>query len=121
MSGYLDVKARETAERLLQKFGMNATYKKIIQGTFNPTTQTMTNTETDYAITIYIDKPNSGDITSGLASATDVMILVSAKELGVEVNVGDKIVGDKTYEVKADKPIYSGALIAMHQIICVIR
>ena len=118
MSGALDTKMRATAERLLKKFGKVATYKKITQGTYDPTTGGITNTETDYAVTIYIQSPESGDIQSGIANASDIVALVSAKELGVEVAQGDKIIAGGTYEVKVNKPVWSGEQIALHQIIC---
>lgn len=122
MPGQLDNKARATAEKLLKKFGKVATYRKVVQGTYDVNTGTMTNTNQDTTVTIYIDKVSSGDITSGIATADDVNIMVSSKELGaVNVASGDKIIADKTYEVKRIQPEYSGEMIALYNFICVVR
>ena len=122
MSGALDNKARATAEKLLKKFGKVATYRKVVQGVYDVNTGTMTNTNQDTSVTVYIDKVSSGDITSGIATADDVNIMVSSKELGaVNVASGDKIIADKTYEVKKIMPTYSGEMIALYNFICVVR
>lgn len=122
MPGQLDNKARATAEKLLKKFGKVATYRKVVQGTYDVNTGIVTNTNQDTTVTIYIDKVSSGDITSGIATADDVNIMVSSKELGaVSVASGDKIIADKIYEVKRIQPEYSGELIALYNFICVVR
>lgn len=118
MSGALDTKARATALKLLQKFGKIATYRKVVTGAYNTSTQTVTNTTTDYAITTYLESPSQGLLSSGLAISTDLVALVSAQELGVDVVAADTIImGSKTYTVKSNSPIYSGELIALHQIV----
>jgi hypothetical protein len=122
MGGALDTKARATAEKLLQKFGKVATYQKDVEGIYNPVTGDVPITTTTYPITCYIDKPTSGEIQAGLADVKDAVILVSAKELGVDAESGDSIdVGDVTYSIKSDMPVWSGELIALHRLVSVIR
>ena len=120
MSGALDNTARNTALKLLQKFGKDAVFKREVAGTFNATTGEMSGlTTTQINITIYPKSPEQGDIQSGLANANDVMILASSVELGdIEVKNGDKIIYDKTVMIKVIKPIYSGNKIALYKFIC---
>lgn len=121
MSGALDITARASAEKLLKKFGKVATYRKESTTPYDPTTgNPPTTTTTDYPITAYISKPTEGQIKAGLATITDAIILVSAKELGVDVEPENKIIfPHATYSVKMDDPIWSGEEIALHKIVSV--
>lgn len=120
MSGALDTKARLLAEKMLKKFGKTATYKNVVVGTYDPLTGIVsTPTNTEIPITCYIDKATTGEITSGLVSSTDTIILVSAKELGITPTAGDTIeFTEATYQVKSNNPIWSGELVALNRLIC---
>jgi hypothetical protein len=123
MAGFLDDKMRLAAEKILKKFGEDATYIKVSEGTpYNPTIEgSGVPITTETPITIYISSPEYGDIQSGIATATDSIILMSAKESGdLIVEAGDMVRADKTYTVKSNKPIKSGAKIALHNLVCVI-
>ena len=123
MSGALDAKARLTAENLLKKFGKVGNYKNEVAGSYDPLTgNTGAAVVTLIPITCYINEPTTGQIQAGLAVLGDAIILVSAKELGIGAVAGDDIVfSDKAYEIKKDMPIYSGELIALHQLVCTRR
>ena len=120
MAGALDAKARTTAEKLLQKFGKTATYTNTVDGVYDPTTGLVSApTTTNVSVTCFIDKANEGEIASGLVLATDTLILVSAKELGLTPIAGDTITtAEGTYSVKNDLPIWSGELIALNRLVC---
>ena len=68
----------------------------------------------------YPTKVSDGDIQSGLANATDIMVLAGGEDLNVEVKPNDTIsFNGKTYNVKLDKPVYAEyGVIALHKIIC---
>jgi hypothetical protein len=119
LAGALDNKTRAIAEKLLKKFGKVATYSKIISGVYDHYTQMVVNTKTDYPVTIYIDKPDISLINGGLATASDLLILISAKELGRSIEANDIVSFDsKSYTVLRDMPIYSGEEIALYRVIC---
>ena len=123
MAGALDDEMRPLAKEMLQEFGENATYVKVSEGTpYNPTIEgSGVPITTETPVTIYILSPEYGDIQSGIATATDSIILMSAKESGdLIVEAGDMVRADKTYTVKSNKPIKSGAKIALHNLVCVI-
>lgn len=116
----LDDKARKTALTLLAKFGKNATYSTKTGEVYDPSTSENVATYATQSIKAFIDKPTQGDITSGLATASDAMILVAASGLSVTPKNGDTIVfSERTYTVKANKEVWSGEKIALHQLISV--
>lgn len=79
------------ATRLLKNLsGFSATFKRVTS-VYNEDTLTNENTTIEIPITIYQKAVTNGDISSGLASATDIMILISAYELGVIPKQNDYI------------------------------
>lgn len=115
----LNDKARLTAEKLLSKFGATATLSKVIAGVYNPLTQTVVNTSSSHTISTYPSKPDSGMISSGLATGENIVFLVSAKQLGVIPLANDTLTfNSKAYTVVRDIPIYGGSDIALHQLVC---
>ena len=120
MAGALDAKSRETARKLLVKFGKTGTYTNTVVGVYDPTTGLVSaDTETIVSITAYIDKASQGEIESGLVLASDTVVLVSAKELGLSPIAGDTITfTEGVFQVKSDLPIWSGNLIALHRLVC---
>jgi len=121
MSGALDDKARALAERLLVKFGKVANYSQENEPVYNPDTGETTEVPpTVYSITCYIDAQRTGEMLSqGLISNTETVILVSAKELGVEPKAGDDVVfvSSVTYSVKRFNAIWSGSEVALYEVI----
>jgi len=117
----LNTKAKNTADKLLKKFGAPATYIQFIAGAgFNPVTQEMeADQEIEHQITTYPSNPTYGMINGGLASASDVVFMVSALELVIAPKVGDKVLfSGKEYQFISNQPTYGGSDIALHQIIC---
>ena len=121
MAGLLDDKARALAERLLQKFGKIAQYSKDNGFSTDPVTGEDTLVApTLYNITCYIDTQKTGElIASGLIENTHTVILVSAKELGIEPKAGDDIVfpSSISYSVKSFNAVWSGSEVALYEVI----
>lgn len=82
-----------------------------------------TTTTTSYDITIYLKAPSIDDLKSGLASAEDVLILVSPLELGIEPKINDVIIASgKTYPVKKIITINEkNGVAALLKIFCEVR
>ncbi|NOQ31792.1 MAG: hypothetical protein GQ570_11780 [Helicobacteraceae bacterium] len=120
MSGALDSTARKTSERLLKKFGKKAVYVEVSEGVYDPDIGTVPIIETNHDVTCFIDEAKAGSLkSSGLINADDLVVLVSAKELNLEVDNTDKISFDgKTYSIIKDIPVWSGEQIALHNIVC---
>ncbi len=121
MSGYLDDRATALTERLLQKFGKVAEYSKENEPVYDDDTgETTEAIPTSYMITCYIDAQRTGEMLSqGLISNTETVILVSAKELGIEPKAGDDIIfaSSATYSVKRFNSIWSGEEVALYECI----
>jgi len=121
MSGALDGKARALAEKLLKKFGKSAQYSQDNEPIYNDTTgETTPVPPTIHNITCYIDTQKTGElIASGLISNTETVILVSAKELGIEPKAGDDVIfiSNSGYSIKRFNAIWSGEEVALYELI----
>ena len=121
MSGALDNRARATAEKLLKKFGKAAQYSQENEPVYDDDTgETTVPPPTTYDITCYIDTQRTGELQSqGLIQNTETVIVVSAKELGIEPKAGDDIIfaSSATYSIKSFNPIWSGELVAIYEVI----
>ena len=117
MSGALDSKARATAARLLTKFGKACTFKKVTAGAYDPATGGSANTETSYAVTLYLDQPNKQELASGQVVATDEVAIFAASGLAVTPALNDKITVDGTDRlVKMVNRVWSGELVALWRV-----
>lgn len=121
MSGALDARARATAEKLLKKFGKVAQYSHENEPLYNDDTGETTDVPpTLYDITCYIDNQKTGELrANGLIANTETVILVSAKELGIEPKANDDIVfpSSVSYSVKSYNAIWSGEEVALYEIV----
>jgi hypothetical protein len=69
----------ETSRRLLAKFGQSVTVKRIVAGTYNPETGTVTNAETEYTgIAALLDYKLQ---EKGLANESDSLVQSGDKKL----------------------------------------
>jgi len=118
----LDAKARATALKLLKKFGKDGTYKTATGEAYDPNTSMNAITYAEQSIKAYIDSPKQGEIESGLVNVGDAVILVAGSGLSVIPKVNDVIIfTERTYTVKRNMEVWSGAEIALHRLVCEIR
>lgn len=78
-------------------------------------------TATNANITCYQDSPSTSDIDKGLASVTDVKLLVASKAMPLVVpKKGDVVIfADKTLTVKQLDPVKSlEGVTVLHQLFC---
>ena len=100
---------------MLQDAG-SASYNQVTGGTYNVATSEVTaTTNTSTPIKCYKSKPQIKDIEMGLASISDVKIIVSAKALGTIIpKIDDTIVfTNETFTVKVISPTNSAENIAV--------
>lgn len=90
----LDARARETARKLLAKFGKAGLIKRVTEGAYDPATGTSALTETSYSILFYIDQPNQKELSSSLVTVNSEMAIFAAKGLAIEPALTDKITVD---------------------------
>jgi len=111
---------KQTATEMLKGMSkLEAVYTKKIT-TPDPAGIGSTTETIEVSFYAYPTQVSYGDIQSGAANATDMMILAGAEDLDVKVEPNDTITfGGNTYQVKYDKPVYEeGGVIALHKIVC---
>lgn len=116
----LDKRLQPTALKLLNKYGKSLTYVQTVveAGAYDTETSEYSPdkvVENTYNIKGLFSKVSVGDITSGLATATDSKITIAGLSIESPMN-GDVINGK--YFVKYVNPFYSGDLVAYYELIC---
>jgi hypothetical protein len=91
-----------TALRLLTKFGRDVTHRKINEGTYNPETGTVTNTNTDTTVKAvdldFSDKTNGNQYFTDNVQMGDRYALIAPSVASIDVS--DKlIIGGVTWNV----------------------
>lgn len=111
----LDATFRPLATKLLAKFGRTATYTRVTEGTYDPATGTVTNTETTSTIKTYQSSPNDTQLASGQYTANSAIFLVSAEELGFIPSPTDKITIGTDWTIERVKKYSSGEFDALYE------
>ncbi len=66
-----------TAHELLTEFGTTATLVKVVAGTYDPATSSVSNTETNYTVTLYEEDASGSDIDGSQIKAGDKLAMIS--------------------------------------------
>ena len=113
----LDARARNTADKLLTKFGKLVTLSRITEGSYDPTTGEMA-TPTAVSSSVYaLIKDYKGiDLTNGVILQGDRKVTIAA--LGIdEPQPADKVTLDLyDYNVISVRKVWSGELAAMFEL-----
>jgi hypothetical protein len=112
----LDVKARNTADTLLNKFGKLITLTSIAEGSYDPATGDMSaNTTTNTTHTAIIKDFNGVDFISGVIQSGDRKVTIAALN-ATTPQPSDKITIDsEVYQVVSVRHIWSGELPALYE------
>ena len=117
----LDKTAIAKAYELINKFGKVLTYKSE-GGVFDPSTGDFTESVTTQSFKGFITKPKTGEITSGMATIEDNIILVASKSLDIEPKANDIItINAKDITIKSINSVYSGEEICLYKLVCKLR
>lgn len=118
----LDEIAIEKSFELISKFGKDLIYKQRIQGTYNVETGAYETTETTQPFKGFITKPKVSEITSGIATAEDNIILVASKSLNVVPSKDDLItINGSDIQINNFSYVYSGFEICLFKLVCKLR
>jgi hypothetical protein len=118
-------KFQNIAKKLLNKLSaLDAVYQYEDGSVYDPATMTNVPNLVTKDLTIYKTKVSNGDIQAGIASATDLMILVSGLDLeGVTPKQGHKII-DSTGVYEVDKILptnEANGVVALYKFVCKLR
>jgi len=106
-------RSRQTAERLIARFGQSATLRQI---TNSGTEWAPTQTETDTTITVVDLNERVRDNSGTLVGQTQRTLLVSTSA-GVTPGKGDKVfIGGAWHEVSEVRPLSPGGAVILHEV-----
>lgn len=111
----LDGTFRPLATKLLTKFGKSATFTRVTEGEYDPSTGTVTNTETTSDIHTYQNSPNDTQLASGQYTLNSAIFLVSAQELGFTPGINDKITTGSVWTIERVRKYSSGQSDALYE------
>jgi hypothetical protein len=90
---------RATASKLLTKFGGAATIRRVMTGTYNPTTGTTSETTSDTAVRGVLEDVNLREVND-LIQATDKRLLIAAADVTAAPTTADEVlISSTTYQV----------------------
>lgn len=82
---------RKTASKLMAKFGGTATIRRIVNGAYNATTGTVSETVTDTAVRGVLQDVNLREVND-LIQATDKRLLIAAADLAIVPTTADRVI-----------------------------
>lgn len=113
----LDVSARASALRLIDKFGASVTYTKVTAGAYNPATGSSTPTTAASAVKAVAEVYSGNKFFDNLITAGDRKFTCPASSFTVDPKPGDTITFESVvYTIVAVKPVYGGELAAIYEI-----
>lgn len=114
----LDTTFRPLATRLLRKLsGLQVTYKRVTEGDYDPDTSASTPSEASSTVYAYAATPNALRLQAGAVQQGDILVYLSAEELGFKPEPGDKITYESAdWTVVGVEFVSSGTLDALYTV-----
>jgi hypothetical protein len=114
----LDATFRPLATRLLRDLsGLLVTYKRVTEGAYNPETGASTPTEASSSVYAYAAAPNALQLQAGVVEEGDILLYISAAELGFKPKPGDKVTYESAdWTITAVEFFSSGTLDALYTV-----
>lgn len=109
-----------SAKSLINLWGRPCVYKSLVQGVYNPATQTVTNTTTDYNVKAYVAALTYSERQSpNLVDRADQALLIAAVDLDCVPKENDTVVVDgATKTVLAVRTHSTGTGVVVWRLIC---
>ena len=82
---------RKTASKLVKQFGGTVTYRQVAGGSYNATTGTITETETNTTIKGVLDAVQKQEVNE-LIQDTDKKLTIAAADLTITPSTADRVV-----------------------------
>lgn len=112
----LDTTMRQTAVNLVDKYGKNVTHTIVTEGSYDPTTGTITPSSTSNTVKAIVEDYKGIELVSGQILHGDVKITLPA--LGnTKPEINDKITIDTVeYMIVSIKTVWSGEYPAVYEL-----
>jgi len=113
------------ATKLIKKSGKLVTYRKVVEGSYDPITDTQTvSSTTDYPIKALINNPtenvsvmNNSEV-KGLITTTSLVLMIDGQSITFKIETTDTVTIDGvSYKIDYPLPSYSGELIAYYNLL----
>jgi len=113
----LDTKARNTANKMIAKFGKSITLTRVTEGSYDPTTGEMAaSTNSTATLSALIQDYKPFEYVSGAIESGDRQVTIAALDATIP-NIGDTITIDAlVYSVISVKTVWSGELAALYEL-----
>lgn len=96
----VDSHVRRAASRAVRAYGTDCTLRKVAVGAYDPATDTVTNTPSDYPWRVRLDNYIDRELVSGAVRSGDRKATGAALDLSVAPDVDDQlVVGADVYDV----------------------
>jgi len=82
---------RKVASKLMAKFGGTATIRRVVPGTYNPTTGTVSETTTDTAVRGVLEDVNLREVND-LIQAGDKRLMIAAADVANPPTTADRVI-----------------------------
>jgi hypothetical protein len=82
---------RKVASKLMAKFGGTATIRRVVPGTYNPTTGTISETTTDTAVRGVLEDVNLREVND-LIQAGDKRLTIAAADTAAPPTMADRVI-----------------------------
>ena len=110
------------ATKLIKKSGKLVTYKKVVEGSYDPITDTQTvSSTTDYLIKAWIQKPDIKLIDNNLIKSTSSILMIDSQSIpflfdendNIKIDLKDTIIiNSVAHSISLLNPEYSGEMVA---------
>lgn len=107
------------ATKLIKKNGKLVAYRKVVEGSYDPITDTQTiSSTTDYPIKALIQKPDIRLIDNNLIKSTSLVLMIASSDITFNIELQDSILIETiAYKVSVINPTYSGEMIAYYELV----
>ena len=110
------------ATKLIKKSGKLVTYRKVVEGSYDPITDTQTvSSTTDYPIKALIQKPDIRLIDNNLIKSTSLVLMIDSQSIpflfdennNIKIDLKDTIIiNNVAHSISLLNPEYSGEMVA---------
>ena len=107
------------ATKLIKKSGKLVTYKKVVEGSYDPITDiTIIGSKNDHPIKALIQKPDIRLIDNNLIKSTSLVLMIASSDITFNIGLQDTILIESIgYKVSVINPTYSGEMIAYYELV----
>ena len=110
------------AAKLIKKSGKLVTYRKVVEGSYDPITDAQTiSSTTDYPIKALIQKPDIKLIDNNLIKSTSLILMIDSQSIpflfdennNIKIDLKDTIIiNNVAHSISLLNPEYSGEMVA---------